>query len=297
MPSSVQSFNQAISDFKKLQGLLTGKQAQIGADSKASTFAELGDDLTTVQNFKLSMDRSDRYIRSIADASRKNDVQFQSIQRIISVANEFKSNLALENSTTTAGVNNLTAAGDAALDSIRDALTAKDGANFVFSGSKTNIAPVSDLKTLNNMENGDPTAAYYNGDNFKSSVDVSGSLRVQYGLNAADTAFQKLIGAINLAKTAEAENLGNYTNTGELLDEAITELISLQTNIGDSAKLFDNSTQFHETAKGTFQQKYSEANSPDIVQLTIETSQIQTALEASFSAFSKISQLSLINFL
>ena len=298
MPSSVQSFNQAISDFKRLQGLLGEKQALIGADSKASTFAQLGEDLTTVQSFKLSVDRSQRFINSIADATRKNDAQFQSVQRLIDVANDFKKNLALENSSTTSSVNNLTSVANSSLDSIRDALNTKDGANFLFGGSKTNTSPIDDLKLSDNTYNGLPTANYYNGDDFKAAVDVSSSLRVEYGLNAADPAFQKLIGAINLGKNQETlGGAANYTRTGEMLDEAISDLISMQTNIGDNAKIFDNSTEYHSAAQQTFEEKYSEANSPDIVQLTIETSQLQTTLQASFSAFSRISQLSLLNFL
>lgn len=297
MPSTVQLFSQAISQFKTLQGQLVEKQGKIGADSKAETFAELGNDISIVQSYKLSIARSERYINAIKDAQRKNDVQYQAIQQLLDTATSFKADLTQENSAASGPENNITARGNAALDNIRGALNLRDGANYIFAGSKTNIEPVGSIVLNNNLISGEPTANYYSGDNFKATLDVSNSLTVEYGLTAADPAFQKLIGAINAAKDAEAGGNQDYELAGDLLDEAINELITLQAKIGDNSKLFESSTDYHSKVKATFEDKYGEINAPDIIQLTIETTQIQATLEASFSAFSKISQLSLINFL
>jgi flagellar hook-associated protein 3 FlgL len=297
MPSSVQIYNQAIADFKSLQTIIADKQAKIGADSKADSFAELGDEIATVQGFKLSIERSDRYINSIKDAQRKNDTQFQAIQQILEIAAQFKQNLTIESTTTSGQINNLTQQANSSLDNIRGALNLKDGANFVFAGSKTNQEPVSDLKLSTNIINSTPVANYYEGDNFKAAIDVSASLQVEYGFNASDPAFVNLIGAINLAKQAEVDGTGNYQRAGELFEEAYEQLLALQAKIGDNARIFENNLEFQDKAKAIFEQKFAEVNEPDIVQLTIESTQAQTTLQASFQIFSKISQLSLINFL
>ncbi len=297
MPSSVQIFNQAISQFKLLQGQLVDKQGKIAADSKADTFAGLGDDLPVIQSFKLSIERSERYINSIKDGQRKNDVLYQSMQQLIDIARNFKQNLAIENSAATQDTNNITQIGNSALDNIRGALNLRDGTNYVFSGSKTNVEPVGDLKASSNIQDDAETASYYNGDNFLASIDVSNSLTVEYGISAADPAFQKLIGAINMAKTEEGNGTENFAQVGEMLDDAIDGLIALQAKIGDNAKLFETSTEFHTKTKESFETQYDAVNAPDIVQLTIETTQLQATLQASFAAFAKITQLSLTNFL
>lgn len=297
MPSSVQIYSQAIADFKSLQSIIADKQSKIGADSKVDSFAELGDDISSVQGFKLSIERSDRYINSIKDAQRKNDTQYQAIQQIIEIATQFKQNLATESTTTSGAVNNLSQQANSSLDNIRGALNLKDGANFVFSGSKTNQEPVSDLKLGSNILESQPVANYYNGDNFKATIDVSASLQVEYGFSAADPAFVNLIGAINLAKDAETLGANNYQQAGDLFEEAYDQLLALQAKIGDNAKVFENNLEFQDKAKSIFEAKYSEVNEPNIVQLTIESTQAQTTLQASFQIFSKISQISLINFL
>ncbi len=296
MPSSVQIFSQTIADFKRLQGLIFEKQSQIGADTKASTFAELGNDVNLVQGFKLSAERANRFISSISEASRRNDSYSLALQQLIDAASQFKQSLTIENSGATQNINDLQSSANNALDLIGASLNSKDGSNFIFSGSKTNVEPVDDLKLDNNYIDGGATATYYNGDDFKQSVDVSTSQQVEYGITAADPAFQKLIAAINIAKSEEGTT-ANYNQAGEMLDEAISDLIALQAGTGDKGKIFDQNTSYHQVAKDTFENKYAEINSPDIIQLTIESSQLQATLQASFITFSKISNLSLTNYL
>lgn len=296
MPSSVQLYNQAISDFKKIQGNLFEKQAKIGADSKADTFAELGRDINVVEGFKFSSERSAKYISSIEDVSRRLDTAYRSVDQIISVAIDFKATLSLESSSTNAPVTNLTAAANSSLDKIEGSLNAKDGTSFIFAGSNTNATAVDDLKTNSNVIGGQISASYYNGDDLVLSAEVSATMAVEYGVNANHPAFQKLIGAINMAKSQEAGE-GRYEQAGQYLDEAISELISLRADMGNNTKVLEEMKDYHIKAKETFDQKLSDVNSPDIVQLTIETSQLQASLQAAFLTFTRISSLALSNYL
>jgi len=296
MSSTIQVYSQAISDFKRLQDILDKTQSKISATSLASTFSELGTNSTNVQNYQIAINRSDRYISSIQDAERKNNQYDSSLSQLIDLAGTFQNNLALENNSTTAGVNDLTSQADTALDSIRAALNSQDGTNYIFSGSKTNVQPVADLKSTNNISDGQATSSYYSGDDFQTTVNISSSAQVKYGIAGSDPAFQKLIGAINLAKSAEAGS-GDYTAAGKMLTDAISSLTALRTKVGDNETTLESSVDSHTTAKGVFQQSLSDLNSPDVVQLTIQSTEAQTALQASFQVFSKISQLSLANYL
>lgn len=297
MPSSIQLYSQAINDFKKLQTNLYEKQAKIGADSKAATFAELDSSINTVESFKSASSRSTRFINTIESANRKLDTGHRAMSRIIDLAVSFKEIMILEQSANSE-VNDLSAFANTTLDSLRDALNSKDGANFVFSGSKTNLEPVNDLKQNSSVINGEPSANYYNGDNFKSSVDVSQNLRVEYGVTASDDAFQDLIAAINLAKQAESSGPNaDFEEADTMLNQAIEDLIALQAKMGNNAKIFEDSIDFHSRAKNVLEQKISEETSPDIVQLSIEVSQANAVLQASFQNFSRVSSLSLTEFI
>ncbi len=84
---------------------------------------------------------------------------------------------------------------------------------------------------------------------------------------------------------------------GEDLDNAIEQLISLRAKMGSNMKSLEDMKGFHEKSKSTFEQKYDEANSPDIIELTTTVSQLTATLQASFVNFSRISQLNLFNFI
>ncbi len=298
MPSSVQLYNQAISDFKKIQTNLFEKQAKVGAESLADTFAELGNKINIVENFRFSSERSSKFMSSIDDVTRKLDTTYKSVDEMINTLIDFKSTLSLESSTSNSSVTNLTAAANAALDKIAGALNSKDGANYLFAGSNSNVEPVDDLKFNSNVVGGEITANYYNGDDLVLSVDASSSLTINYGVTANNPAFQKMIGAINMARSQEANGQSaNYEAAGKYVDEALQELISLRADMGNNTKALEQMRDFHAKAKDSFDEKLSEANSPDIVQLTIETTQLQASLQASFQIFSRISSLALSNFI
>lgn len=298
MPSTIQVFNQTVSDFKLIQDRLFQNQSKIGADSKFETFAEMDNDLTVVQTFESSIQRSERFITSLNTVKRRLDVVDTSISNIIDTAVNFKSSLILENSTTNSLVNDLSSLADDTLDIISGSLNERINSNYVFAGSKTNTQPVSDLKTVNSVVSGEVTANYYNGDEFKAAVDVSRSLRIEYGITASDPAFQNLIGAINNAKAAEISGKPSDLNqAGEQLDAAIEEVISLRAKVGGNLQSIEQSIEIQDKARVNFEQKLAEIKEPNIVDLTIQTSADTAALTAVFQSFSRISNLSLVNFI
>lgn len=298
MPSTVQVYNQTITDFKIIQERLFDAQSQIGAKSKFETFADMSDDLTIVQGFEESIQRSERFVTSLNNVTRRLDVMDSSLSDIIDTAVNFKTSLILENSDTNALVNDLASLADSSLDVISGSLNERINSSYIFAGSKTNIQPVNDLKRVNSVVGGESTVNYYNGDEFKAAVDASRSLRVEYGITASDPAFRDLIGAINKAKDAEAQGKKeNLVQAGVELDAAIEQLIALRSNLGGDYKIIEQSLDIQDKARVNFEQKLAEVKEPDIVELTIQTSAETSALTALFNQFSRVSNLSLVNFI
>ncbi|MDX1949852.1 MAG: hypothetical protein SFT90_05065 [Rickettsiales bacterium] len=298
MPSTIQLYNQSISDIKRLQNDLFSNQAKIGADSIASTYKELGSNISVIEGFKSSIERSDRFISSIDQVLRRLDTMYRAVDDIVNTAINFRKSLGLEATSTNSSVFNLTQEANSTLDRIRGSLNEKDGAAFVFSGAKSDVEPVNDLKNSTNILNGQNTSNYYNGDDFISKVSASVTLEVDYGVTASNPAFKNLIASINRAKATEASGEGaNYDQAGTELENAIDELISLRASIGNNTKVLEQMQEFHTRAKATFEIKFDEKNSPDIIELTTKTSQLTATLQASYLNFSKISQLNLSSFL
>jgi flagellar hook-associated protein 3 FlgL len=299
MPSSIKIFSQTINDFKRIQTDLYDKQSLVGSDSKAKTYKDLGNDITTVENLSFATDKATRYASAGTEAIRKIDSIFNSLGDILQTAQNFKKSLQLENSSS-ASVNDLTRAARAGLDSVQGSLNTREGAQFIFGGSKTDVEPVQDLNAKSNIINGTPTANYYNGDDYKFKVAVNSTLNVEYGITAADDSFKNLIAAFNFAKNVEANGGSNKTelaNASNLLDKAIDGIINLRATIGANQEIAKQATEMQERTRDTLQKTLGEINSPDIVALSIEISSLQASLTATFQNFTSISRLRLTDYI
>lgn len=299
MPSSVKFYSQTISDFKRLQGNLYDKQGLVGSDTKAKSYKELGGEITTVENLSFSVDKANRFVTAGTESSRKIDTLFSAVGDILQTAQNFKKSLQLENSSS-ASANDLTRAARAALDSTEGALNSRDGSLFIFGGSKSEAAPVDTLNNTSNYINNTPTANYYNGDDYKYSVNVNSTLNVEYGVTAADDAFKNLIAAYNIAKNIEGTNGNNkiaLEDASNLIDTAIDQLINMRATLGANKEIIEQGVEMQTRARDSLKQTLGEINSPDIISLSIEINSLQSSLQATFQNFGTISQLRLTNYL
>src|SRR5690606_21893353 len=81
-------------------------------------------------------------------------------------------------------------------------------------GGKTNTPPVI-TPVPKNVTPGTPDTSYYQGDNFIQTARAGENLSLNYGVTAADPAFQEQIAAINTAIE------GFKTNDQDLLERAL----------------------------------------------------------------------------
>ena len=79
MPSTIQFYDNATSNFQGIQKKLVNVQSQIGADSKASTFQELGSDINALAILQAGSIRSERYASTIETVELKLDEKYQSV--------------------------------------------------------------------------------------------------------------------------------------------------------------------------------------------------------------------------
>jgi flagellar hook-associated protein 3 FlgL len=295
MPSSIRFYTQTINDFRRLQNELYDKQSLVGADTKANTYKQLGNDISTVANLTFAADKTARYVTAGNEASRRIDSIFNAMGDILKIAENFKTVLMLENSSS-ANVNDLKSAASSALDSLQSALNSRDGSMYLFGGSRTDVEPVSQMNVTNSLVNGQPTANYYNGDSYKFSVSVNSTLTIDYGVTAADEPFAKFAAALNIAKNIEA-NGGSMEEAGNLLNEAIDGIIAMRATIGYQQNTIKQTVAMQESANVALKQNLAEINSPDTVSLTIEIASLSAALQATFQNFTAISRLRLTDYI
>jgi flagellar hook-associated protein 3 FlgL len=186
------------------------------------------------------------------------------------------------------------------LEEIASVLNTRENGNYIFSGSKTNTAPV-DTNTIKNStldSANNPTDTYYRGDNEESSVRLNDTESLEYGVNANDSAFKNLIGAIHLARAGDtANNFLTLGNAVTLLNDTISDLAAVRSNIRTDSNLISSNQQQLDDLQNLLRKKLTTIQDTDIVEASSHLSELETQMQASFYALTRLSQISLTSFL
>lgn len=186
------------------------------------------------------------------------------------------------------------------LTSIKGQLNTSVEGRYLFSGGRTDQLPVSNIELISNLQdnNTNISANYYQGDNTDLEIKISSSTTITYSIRANDEAFQKIIGAGNLAKLAGQEGNNTYlVRAKEMLDDAYESLTTIRTQNANNLGLIEESIAGQRSNKILLSEFSAEIENTDIVAATAELSYNEAVLQASFITFSRLSNLSLADFL
>lgn len=184
------------------------------------------------------------------------------------------------------------------LDKIAGALNVKFNGRYLFAGSKTNAAPVDNIQTTNLNEDNVATDNYYEGNNDVPSIRSSDAEVTDYGILANEDSFKNLIAAAHLLIAGDAANDDDLlASANDLLNTSIEQLATTRASALTSINRMTKANATHSDFKLLIQENLDDVAQTDIVQATSKMSELQTIVEASYLAFSRLSSLQLTNFL
>lgn len=267
---------------------------QIASGKKYDNYIDLNGKVEQVSNYETQLKRIDSYIDNNSLITTRLNVMNNSLTQLQDIATSFKAEISSSSALNTEA--NLAENGRAAIEKILDQLNVKLTGRYLFSGSKTDIAPVTN-PPVNDII-GVADTDYYNGNSDKLNARVTDNLTLEYGITGDDPAFQNLLAAVNTAISAgETNNQNQLQQAGTLLDQAITNLAQTRAKINSDMIIVADANTQHERTKLVFQDSLSQEVSTDIAEATIQLSANETILQATFSSFSRLSALRLVDFL
>lgn len=295
----------SLGDMLRLQSELGNTQRQITSGKTAGTFKELsaGGHTERVLGFEQQIQRADDYIRNNTIVTNRVQAYNSSVGNMIDVAEQLRNLLVMRRTPTSADSLPFDELTNSYFATIKSNLNVEIEGRYIFAGSKTDTKPVSAIESKNYTIDSTTgqrvyNSAYYDGDNVQLSSQASDALDMPYGITANHPAFQQLIGAIHLAK--EGHSLDDDALLAEAVDlvtATISELSTVQADVNNNITVLDQTNNEHIDFKTFLDQSLAEVTETDIAAATIRLSTIQTTLQASFLAYSKISSLKLTDFL
>lgn len=300
------------------QRQLLDLQVQVSTGQKSQNYAGIAFDSYRLVSLEGMQVRTQQYLENNKLVDQRLEVMESSVSQVFDVANRFKTMLQSA----------LNGDGTTPIDTAREAATAREqvagllnvryGDRYLFSGARTNVPPVVlDGWTPPAMPLTPPLATisadYYRGDDLKASVEADKGINITYGITADEPAFEAVLRAMHYVETAGTPADRTVLETALALvnsalgvdsgDAALgvpalaQDLADIRANIGTSRKMLEETSKRLVDLSLYLDHNIGDIENVDVAAAISELAVRQTQLEASYMTLSRLSQLSLVNFL
>lgn len=296
-------------------------QIQVSSGLRAQRYTGIASDAHRLVSLQASQSRTAQYVKSNQIVDSRLTAMENNVSQVFDSATQFRTLLlnALNNS----NGDDLQIAAEAGnfRQQVANLLNVQVDGRYLFAGSRTDVKPV-ELDGWSPPPNLIPpltlplpqvASDYYQGDAVQHTAEVDADLTVTYGITADEDAFEYVLRAMQYVETAGAPpNRDALESALALVNTALgtetpnaargaapiqRDLADLRSLIGTSRRAIEEANTRHEEFTLHLEQNIGDIQSVDVAKALTELSSQQTQLEASYTMLSRLSQLSLLNFL
>lgn len=297
-----------LSQINQAGSALDKTQQQIASGKVADTYAGFGDQAQMLQATISANARNTAYTTATTLATTQTDMQDTQLSSLSDLVAQLKK--AVSDAQTNNDGTTLMGQVQSIFDQATAILNSKDSnGDYIYSGGKTDTAPVSVTSLSQLASLSDVSDAFTNGD-IKKSVQVADGVNVSYGVLASDVG-TNLMQSLKEIAGFDQGSTGNFNNA-QTLSQAQTDFLSGQitsiTNVATdlTAKVAVNGNVYNRLDDAATQQASmttlykgftSNIQSTNMAQAATQLSLNQTALQAALQVTATLNQLSLLNYL
>jgi flagellar hook-associated protein 3 FlgL len=293
--STYGSLQSLLQNMSQAQNALNNDQIAISSNHVSQTFDGLTGSIEQLTSFNAQIARLTNYQQDNSVDLSEQQASNNALGQIQQIATNVVSLIAGQ----TGGIQNTGAAFQQQLQDELSSLTAQlnttFGGNYIFSGTATGTAPVKS-PVPDPITVGVPDNSYYQGSDQDSTTRIGDNQTITNSIRADNTAFQQIFAGIAQASqpgagTADLQNAENLVNTG------LQGVIALQATVNSNIVNLQQVDTQNQTLQNYYSGLTTTLTQSNVVSLSTQVAQDQSVLEASFETFSRISSLSLANFL
>lgn len=284
---------------QRSQQNLAASQLQLATEKKVSDYAGLGLDAVRTLSARSMLATQETYKTNIDRVSTTLSLYQANLEAIDASVSDLREELF-----TAVGTGNspgLQGMIEEAFSALRASLNAKEAGIPLFAGAQTSTAPFlpATLQDTIGLEAADAFA----NDGVRQSTRAGEGTDVAYGIGASDVAsklipaFRALAQAGPFGETLTREQTQAITEALDLLDAGITQARSVNASNGRKQAQIETLSDRAQDRIGLMTQVIGSVEDADLGQVAIDITQRQTILQASYSVFSQLNALSLVNFL
>lgn len=288
----------------QVQRRLSDTTIQESSGLVSTSLAGLGSNAGRMLNLQGEVANAGRWSANASLAGDRVEVMYSTVGNMIDLANSLKSSIAsaMSGTATDSTAENLRTAAEDALSDLANEMNVQLGGRYLFSGSNTDQAPVdlSDYPATTPPSATTADTSYYQGDTQLASISVSAQSKITYGVTGDTGGFEQVLRAAAIAAAAaETDPVDSDALNGayDLITTAISKLATLQEGLSNTAGRLTSAKAGQDSYSDYLQSMVSDIKNVDAAEVMTKVTELQTQLEASYSAVSGILKLSLADYL
>ncbi|WP_407151301.1 flagellin [Bradyrhizobium sp. ORS 86] len=290
--------DQMIASALRMQAVMANEQVQESSGQKSQDFAGYGADAERVINLQVSVTRSQSYIDAANVADSKVQVMYSAVGTMTNIITQLRTQLSAATTGSSTATTSVINSAQQALSQMGGLLNTQCDGQYVFSGARTDTAPV-DLTGFSSGTGSLTTSdtSYYHGDSEIASVRVADNQTVSYGVTADNSAFEQVMRVLKFVGNSTSLSSSDISQALDLAGSALDAVSTVQAKLSTAASQIETAGASQSDYQNFAQTLGGDLTNVDVAAVTAQLSTYQTQLTASYSAIAKIQSLSLANYL
>ncbi|HWU00008.1 MAG TPA: flagellin [Terriglobales bacterium] len=291
-------FNTVLSNAKDIQKQEAQASIQESTGLVGTSFADFGDksrQLLTLQN---ELTSAQAQSSNTSTASDRSQATYSALGNMITLLTTLKSSISAAMSGTSSST--LNSLGSTTMDDLASLANTQLNGRYLFAGSQTD-QPAVDLTTYKTTTASATTAdtSYYQGDSQLASVRISDTSSVTYGVTGDNSAIEEALRAAKLVSQATTSPVDTtaLTDAFNLASSAISDLSNLQASVSVTSSRLTDAQNNQTSYISLLTDAASNIKDVDSAQAVAKVSQLNTQLQASYSALSTVMKIRLTDYL
>lgn len=296
------------------QARFSETQLQVATGKKTQSFSGIPQETSRLANLKNELSKSEQFVKNIDAVTKRLDLMEFGLEQIDDAAREMRSLIRASINGDAADTNNLAALAQQFLDQIVEIMNLRDDSRYLFAGTRTDTQPVDLANGVYTAPTPPPfdstvDTGYYQGDSAIAEVRIDDGVVVQYGILADESAFEKIIRALDhVAQTTFTTPITTAEKT--MLNDAIaaiTEAVEdngtdktigeLTADVVLDLRLLNSQREKHQQYINFASETIADIENVDPAEAVTYLNFQQVQLQASYQLVARIGSLSLANFL
>lgn len=293
-----------LSRIQQDEAALQNTQSQVATGFVSTTYGGIGNQTAALESAQTQGSLANGYVATAQLASNQVNLQDAQLTQLSSLASQLQQDITTAVANGNGGT--LMSQAQNIFEQTVQILNSQDAnGNYIYSGGKTNTAPVTTTTLAQLMALPSASQAFANGTQ-KASVQVGSNENVQVGVLASDVGTQLMQTLQDIANSNASSNFGTQLTSAQstFLSNEIPNAQTASQTINDASgtngevyQQLQSAVTAQQSMSTLYQGFASDIQNVDMATASTNLSENQTALQAALEVTAQMGQLSLLNYL